>query len=66
MIFSPVLSLLYLDTYRNSEADNFEQPASLYRNILDLAHDIKRIIGDDGGALPAGELNERIEDDCIK
>lgn len=63
LIFAFVLSCVYLDTYHNSEADPFEQPASMYRDILDLAREIKRMLGEDGENISTEEVNRRIEKD---
>lgn len=61
MTFAAILSWVYLDTWRNSEADQFAQPASMYRDILDLAQEIKRIIGDNDEGLSTEELDRKIE-----
>ena len=61
IIFTFVLSCVYADTYWNSKADLYEHPASIYRDILDLAREIKHILGEDGDNLSTKELNQKIE-----
>ena len=66
MLFFGALGFVYLDTYNNGEADQFERPVSIYRDILDLAHDIKQVLGNDGDTLSTKELERKFGEDTTR
>jgi hypothetical protein len=63
LIFVAILTGVYLKTYLWCAADQFEQPQSLYQDILDLAEEINRVMGIDARDATAQGLDRSMRAD---
>lgn len=59
-LFLITLVALHWSVYDYSRADRFKQPISVYRDVLDLAAELKAQLGDETMDLPADKLHDEV------
>ena len=59
-LFSVLLVTLYWMAYDHSQADRYKQPVSLYRDVLDIALELRDQLGEKSQEMPGDELDHSI------
>ncbi|KAK5112828.1 hypothetical protein LTR85_011162 [Meristemomyces frigidus] len=61
IVFAAIMTTLHLDAYWNGHSERSRRPTNVYRDVLDLAQELRKQFGEDAQDTPAPELRTTVE-----